>query len=1570
MLILSTGNTKNRQKPTKTFDKILAEIRQKSENTVELGKKFEKLVLDYFETDRHYRGEFEKIQMWDEWSKKNNVRRPDEGVDLVATLHDGSFCAIQCKCYSDSTDLTYEDISTFLATYRSYKMTRPILVFTGDKINDKANYHLKKHGVSVITSDLLRQTRIDWSGYPRLKSIEQKKLRDYQQKAFDDVMGKFTDADRGKMIMACGTGKTFTSLRIAEKQVADGGLILYLVPSITLIQQSMREWSDNRYSKHEYMAVCSDTTVKDEDGTITELESRVSTDAKTLENYLMNRDHKKTMVIFSTYHSVERVGKAIRSLGEEFDLVFCDEAHRTVQGADESYYSFVHKNSNIPAKKRLYMTATPKVYSEAVVNKARKHEREIIDMADEKTYGKDFHRLTFSDAVHKYEALSDYRVIIAHIPVSDIPKDIQQNSSDDEGLLELERITRMQVIWKAIMEKDPDIEKDFLQRMIVFSNRIKDSKKFAGETDSGDVVSFSKVVDTFKKYEPTKKTATAIHVDASTKSLERKKRLHWLAESNTKPDECRLLTNAKCLSEGVDVPALDGVAFMEPRSSKVDVVQAVGRVMRRFENKRYGYVILPVAVPAGMDPNDTLDKSNVWKVVWQVLNALRSHDNELEIEINQLALKKPDPGGLIAGKIKVMDLGESQTDVDIERLLHTNISIKTLEKVGDHDYFDKYGVKIGEAAVEIEEKVAKKIKDPDIKKIFDSFKSSLNNVVGDSITEKDVKKVIAQHIVLSRIFDTLFDNQFTSMNPISKEFGKIVEKLGLGNQVADLEEFYHKVDAEVQEIGDDREKRQNFIKKIYGNFFVVVDKKGTEKHGIVYTPVEIIDFIINSVEHLLDDNFGKSFKNMGVKVLEPFAGTGTFISRLLESGHFGNNLRAKYEKDITANELILLAHYIATVNIETTYQSLRRGSEYAPFNGMTYVDTLGMNPRHLTHPEKSKKQQKLDSLLPVLDERIRSQRNGKIDVIIGNPPYSAGQKKFSDENKNALYPEIDERIKDTYLKKTNASNVVSIYDSYIRSIRWMSDRINGHGLIGIVTNGSFIRSDTASGMRMSLEEEFNKIIVFDLLGKAGVEGNGRNVFEYAGQSGGSKSPICIMFLVKTHPKTKDEKCMIKYYSIGSKYYSGPDKRNRVKQLKNINGIKKWQVIYPDKYNDWLSHRNSDFEKYVELGNKDVKKGKNGRAIFKIYSSGIKTHRDVWVYNSSKDVLIENMYKHVKYCNSQNPEKPIIDKKQAQWSADLKTSLKKYGKQKFDENKIRTTIYRPFFKQKMYYDRVFNSAMYRIPSFFPKKNTENLVILIPSKVQQQFSVLITDAIPDLHSNGDSQCFPFYIYNNGKSKDNILDSALNEYRNHYKNKNITKKDIFYYVYGILHHRAYKSKFHNNLTRELPHIPMAPDFEKFKDMGKQLADLHLNYETCKRFNLGKPKINIIKFKKLSFASNKKLKNNTKSEKNKSVLQVDGKEMYDNIPDMTYTVNGRTPLEWVMDRYMITHDTDSGITNDPCTDIDLIPLIERAVYVGVESDKLINLLPEEFEPKDWTPKRINLDAHMDVKQFDSTLD
>ena len=505
-----------------------------------------------------------------------------------------------------------------------------------------------------------------------------------------------------------------------------------------------------------------------------------------------------------------------------------------------------------------------------------------------------------------------------------------------------------------------------------------------------------------------------------------------------------------------------------------------------------------------------------------------------------------------------------------------------------------------------------------------------------------------------------------------------------------------------------------------------------------------------------------------------------------------------------------------------------------------------------------------------------------------------------------------------------------------------------------MTNASFIRSEAAAGVRACLQQEFTDVWVFDLRGDGRRTGDGRNIFEYPGQgSGGTRTPVAIFILVKNPNKKKR---VIHYSVLEDEYYSGQGKRDRVKQLTSIKGIAKWQAIKPDKHHDWLDQRTSEFSTYLPMGGKNAKAGK-GNTLFRQYSNGVKTHRDPWAYHSSKKELTKNMKIHIDYCNNYVDKKPIhIDYTQAKWDPELTRKLKISGIQEFDENKIRFALYRPFFKQWLYFDRVFNPRQGIVPKTFPQNNSKNLIICVSTK-SITFSAFVLNITPDVGIESAAQCFPLYTYENGVKQENITNCILKEYQEHYADKKITKSNIFYYAYGLLHHPKYRKKYANNLTRELPHIPMAPDFWSFCTTGKKLADLHLSWEACQRYELGKPKAEFGKYEKMAFA---RIKRDGKLIQDKTTLKINGIEVFDNIPETNYKVNGRTPLEWAIDRYKKTTDRESGIVND-ATNVDIIPLIERLVYVGVESDRLVRELPVEFEPKDWEPKKTGMDAFTD---------
>lgn len=1459
--------------PSRTFDDVLRHIRGESTSTKDLGDRFERIILDVLRHDRHYKNRFDRVWMWRDWARESGIKDKtgtgqDLGIDIVARERvGGELCAVQCKCNADDTVLDTKPVNSFIAAGVSYRMKNYILACTGP-INKAALAKLRGAHCQIMTQDDLRY-RFDWDAYPRkIAPPPPKRLKPYQKRAVSDVVSGFAGSDRGKLIMACGTGKTLVSLHAAERLAGKGGVVLYLVPSISLILQSMREWSDNANMPHYYMAVCSDTTVRNtEQGTLTELEAPASTDPKALGERVARMRDDALNVIFSTYHSVEVVEKAMA--GRRLDLVLCDEAHRTT-GVDghgsESYYTRVHYDRNIRAARRLYMTATPRIYTDAVKGKAEQQQKVVISM-DGDLYGPVFHSLSFYDAVHKYNVLCDFKVRVAVMDGDTLDELVQKAQAGDDSMVPLDEKTLMASVWHALEHPGADDSKGLLQRAIMFCDMINSSKIVAGKEinykkdirEDAELLekakqidaqrSFEKIVAHIQKITRTKSrnNVSVDHVDGGDSAQERRSRLEWLKKSSDEPDTCRILSNARCLSEGVDVPALDGVVFMNPRKSVVDVVQAVGRVMRKSPGKEFGYVILPVAIPAGVDIDEAMRSNEYFKVVWQVLNALRSHDPQLASEINKLVLTESPSDSEVTNRIIIRHAyghGLRQAEL-LEPKMISGIASRLVQKVGDVNYYDKYGKRLGEAARTIEGRIRNKIgAKPEQRTEVEKLHLGLRQMVGESVTFDEAVRVLAQHMVLARVFDRLFSGEFTTCNPIARVFESIATKIDLQEELRGLGDFYDDIERELSGI-ETREARQNFIKKVYSNFLESADKKRAKRHGVVYTPVEVVDFIIQSVEILLKKHFGLTLDDRIVKVIDPFAGTGTFLTRLLESGLITNNMYEKYRYDLFADELVLLAYYIATINIETTYSSLRRSGRYVPFVGISYTDTLRVSPRYREGVEHRREQLKIDDQFRAAHERVQRQRGSHIHVIVGNPPYSAGQKKANEENQNIRYPLLDERIGNTYARETKNINpdirsLNTLYDSYIRSIRWASDRIGESGIIGFVTNAGFIRSKVGAGIRACLAKEFNEVWCFDLRGDQRTKGDtskreGGKIF-----GGGSRAPVAITILVKN---SKNSGCTIRYKDIGD-YLTQEAKLAAIKSYGSIDALSGWKIVQPDSYHDWLDQRGSigkKFALYRAIGDKGTKSGRHVRSIFKLYSSGLKTARDSWAYNSSRKKLSRNMRIHIDYANSQdNPANPKIDPTKAVFTRGLKNKLKK-KKSLFDNDKIRWSLYRPFFKQYLYFDvtGMYTEMVYRTPALFPFANSDNLVMCIPDSFKGEFSVLVTNLLPDLGLVGANQCFPLYTYTNGNKLDNITDTALDEYRKYYNNHNITKKDVFYYIYGLLHHDGYKKKFINSLRRELPRIPMAPVFAPYCNAGQKLARLHLNFETCKKYDLGPPKI-----------------------------------------------------------------------------------------------------------------------------------
>ena len=834
------------------------------------------------------------------------------------------------------------------------------------------------------------------------------------------------------------------------------------------------------------------------------------------------------------------------------------------------------------------------------------------------------------------------------------------------------------------------------------------------------------------------------------------------------------------------------------------------------------------------------------------------------------------------------------------------------------------------------------------KKLLDMFRETIS----DAITLSDIRDMLVQHILTYRIFSIVYDVEaFQGSNAVARELETLKELLGLTESRVD----YSDIEVIAESITGTGE-RQEFLKRLYETFYERYDPKKADRDGIVYTPTEVVEFIVKSTDHLLRKNFARSLSDEEVVILDPFTGTGTFIVHMLEQISM-ERLKKKYTSELHASEISILPYYIAALNIENAYRE--RAGEYSEFGNICWMDTFESGTKNY---EKMTEYMGYENV-----RRIAEQQKRRINVIVGNPPYSAKQNSYSEGNPNLSYPYVDARIKETYARKTKAGLINSLYDSYIRAFRWASDRIAESGIVAFVTNGGFLRSDAAAGVRAYMHEEFTDVWCLDLRGNQRTQGEtsrreGGKIF-----GSGSRAPVAITILVRNPDKKKHE---IHYRDIGD-YLSREQKLKTIGNAGSIPGLKGWEPIEPDGNHDWLDQRDDTFSQYPPMGSKETKSGKGDEnAIFQIYSSGLKTNRDAWMYNFSRHELSKNMKRHVSYCNKQDLDNPKIDSRQAKWTGELSDSLARLAsKPEFEKGLIRTALYRPFFKQYVYFEKkAFIHRPYKIPLFFPKARSENLVICVPYKFTGNFSAFITNITPDLQIIFNGQYFALYTYNNGSRCDNITDYALKEYQAHYNNGKISKTDIFYYVYGLLHHPDYRKKYANNLSKELPHIPMAPDFSAFKEVGKALADLHLGYfdegREDNRHPLGPPKRRFGKPAKLAFDRYRDPKTG-RQRTNYTRLKINDILAYDNIPETNYRVNGRTPLEWLTDRYRFTTDKESGITNDPCeslTENDMISLVERAVYVGVRSDEVISKLPREFEPAEWTPKKIGLDAHMDI--------
>lgn len=1634
----------NKEKTNMTFKNILNEFRKYALSERDKGDKFENLMQAYLQTDPKYATLFSKVWLWTEFPFRKDFGGKDTGVDLVAYTHNGDYWAIQCKCYAENATIDKPAVDSFLSTSsrsfmdesgRTTTFAHRLWISTTNRwgVNAEEAIRNQQPAVSRVGLSHLESAPVDWSKLEEGVSGEasrlvKKKLFPHQQTAVTDAHCYFKENNRGKLIMACGTGKTFTSLKIAENETKGKGFILFLVPSIALLGQTLEEWYAEADEPIKAICICSDAEVskkktksEDMDGYSTvDLALPASTDVESIISQLKSNSQSKNgmTVVFSTYQSIEVIAKAQKAYKQEvgdkaiFDLIICDEAHRTtgvtLAKEDESAFVKVHNNNFIEAKKRLYMTATPRLYSDDSKSKAAQGDAILCSMDDEHIYGSEIYRIGFGEAVNK-GMLSDYKVLILTVSENDMPVAVQKMVANPENEISSDDVSKLigcinalskQILGDAGIIKDSDPEP--MKRAVAFCPNIQASKKITSTFNSTLESYYSELSEEQKDKIV---AVTSDHIDGTMAATTRQEKLSWLKSVPEDEKECRVLTNVRCLSEGVDVPSLDAVLFLSARNSQVDVVQSVGRVMRKSPGKKYGYIIIPVVVPADVAPEKALNDNVRYAVVWTVLNALRAHDDRFNATVNKLELNRKKPEQIVVGRPDYTGNGSKegyssekgselnrQLAIQFEQLQNI-LFARMVQKVGDKRYWEQWAKDVAEIADRHKERIKRLIThDNEHKWAFEQFIDGLHKNINPFITADEAIEMLSQHIITKPVFEALFEGySFVKNNPISQSMQAVLELLE--SDVVDkdteiLQKFYDSVRTRADKI-DNAEGKQRVIVELYDKFFKTAFPKMVEKLGIVYTPVEVVDFIIHSVDVVLRKEFNRSLSDENIHILDPFTGTGTFITRLLQSGLISTeDLERKYSKEIHANEIVLLAYYIAAVNIENTFHDLlKKQEQYISFDGICLTDTFQLG-------ESNESEKLFSEMFPQNSERVIEQKKAPLRVIMGNPPYSIGQKSANDNAQNQSYAKLDAKIASTYAAASSAGLNKSLYDAYIKAFRWSTDRLdpeNG-GVIAFVSNGAWLDGNSTDGFRKCLEKDFSAIYVFNLRGNQRTSGElsrreGGKIF-----GSGSRTPIAITLLVKK-PKADKTPATIHYHDIGD-YLSREEKLSIIKRLGSVENIE-WRTLKPNSHGDWVNQRNDAFESFIPLA-PEKKFDAKTKSVFLTYAIGLASNRDAWVYNFSKSKVEQNMQRMIKFYNEQlkgyqaekisNPNLSVeeyidTDAIKISWTRALRNSLKNNISINYNSNCFRSGQYRPFCKQQLYYVDEFIESPGLSRKLFPYPEADNKVICISGVgASKDFSILITDSIPNLDSIEKAQCFPMYHYEERKVENRTLfDVTEDTYQNNYVRRDaisdfilercrkaygphITKEDVFYYTYGILHSCEYRIAFAADLKKMLPRIPLvdeARDFWSFNKAGRTLAELHLNYENRPSAAGVIVTYNTIPQSEIEKAmqSNEMNTINYQVEKmrfpskaDKTRIIYNSQITIENIPPIAYEyiINGKSAIEWIMERYAITPHKDSGITNNPNdwaiehnNPRYILDLLLSVISLSVETVEIVNGLP-----------------------------
>ncbi|GAA8115635.1 DEAD/DEAH box helicase family protein [Helicobacter pylori] len=1182
-------------------------------------------------------------------------------------------------------------------------------------------------------------------------------------------------------------------------------------------------------------------------------------------------------------------------------------------------------------------------------------------MDDEEIFGGEIYTLNFERAI-ALDLLTDYKVIILAVRKENLSgvtnsvnkKKISQLEAKgtklDKKLINNEFVCKIIGTHKGLAKQDIIALDDENQEDNDLQNKYD-------ATPSQRAINFCKSIDTSKLIKDSFETIMEcydeelkkksfknlqINIDHIDGTMNCKVRLEKLEELNEfKPNTCKVLSNARCLSEGVDVPALDSIVFFDGKSAMVDIIQAVGRVMRKAKRKKRGYIILPIALEESEIKNlDEAVNNTNFKNIWKVLKALRSHDPSL---VDEATFKE---------KIKIFGSDDETNQDDEEacderpkkdkteqdpkqaqKTLFDAILLQDLAdavynvmptKLGDRNYWENFTKKTGNIARTLNNRL-KMIFDKN-PEFFHDFLDSLRGNIHQNIREDEALDMITSHIITKPIFDALFGDNIK--NPIAKALDKMVQKLatlGLEGETKDLKNLYESVKTEALH-AKSQKSQQELIKNLYNTFFKVAFRKQSEKLGIVYTPLEVVDFILRATNGILKKHFNTDFNDQSITIFDPFTGTGSFIARLLSKETkliSDESLKEKFQKGLFAFDIVLLSYYIALINITQAVQN--RDSSLKNFKNIALTDSLDYLE------EKTNK-----GVLPLYEDLKENKEikttmeKQNIRVIIGNPPYSAGAKSENDNNQNLSHPELEKRVTEKYGKNSTAKVGKTTRDTLIQSIRMASDLLKDRGVVGFVVNGGFIDSKSADGFRKCVAQEFSHLYVLNLRGNQRTSGEvskkeGGKIFD-----SGSRATIAIIFFVKDKSVNNNT---IHYYEVED-YLKREAKLNLLANFENLESVP-FEKITPNDKGDWINQREDGFEKLIPL--KRDKKLQNP-SIFDLNSNGVAINRDPWVYNFSPNILTQSVQKCIDTYNADlkrfnahfredfkqrtkgvksgdrykhlNDQEITTDKTKIAWVQNLKTQLIKGKKlDDFSQEKISVSLYRPFNKQYFYYERELAWNFYNMKKIFPNKHAQNMAINTGVNNGKDFSALVSDFISDHHLISPNQAYPLYHYDDLGRRDYAISGwALNLFRKHYGDNSITEEEIFYYIYAILHHKGYLEKYKNSLKKEDPRIALSEDFKELSVLGKQLAELHLNYESGEMHTS-------VKYTTLMNAEIEGYYDVDKMTKKGDCIKYNNHITITKIPDKAfeYVINGKSAIDWVIERYQKTMDEDSLIENNP---------------------------------------------------------